>query len=89
MSRKGTVWLLLTLRAAGTTTTSQERRPGRPAARSIFLGPSSCWRKPPRKARTIGGTSSSVPEVRIRRGPLQLLLTEQPGVEDGALWCQV
>ena len=86
MSRKGTVWLLLTLRAAGTTTTSQERRPGRPAARSIFLGPSSCWRKPPRKARTIGGTSSSVPEVRIRRGPLQLLLTEQPGVEDGALW---
>ena len=68
MSRKGTVWLLLTLRAAGTTTTSQERRPGRPAARSIFLGPSSCWRKPPRKARTIGGTSSSVPEVRIRRG---------------------
>ena len=44
------------------TTTSQERRPGRPAANNSFFGPSSCCRKPPRKARTIEGTSSRLPE---------------------------
>ena len=57
--RHGNVWP--PLKQTGITT-SQERRLGRPAASNSFLGPSSCCRKPPRKARTIGGTSSRVPE---------------------------
>ena len=60
MRRKATT-CFLSWRQTGRTTTSQERRPGRAAASNIFLGPSSCWRNPPRKARTMGGTSSRVP----------------------------